>query len=49
VPAIVQVGQGHREVVITPVLLHLEVGAAYSRRLETLLQTRELEEVPEEV
>jgi hypothetical protein len=48
-PAVVQAGQGHRDVVITPALLHLEVGAANCRRPGTLLQAGELEEVLEKV
>jgi hypothetical protein len=49
VPAVVQAGQGHRDVVITPTLLHLEIGAANCRRPRTLLQAGELEEVLEKV
>jgi hypothetical protein len=45
----IRAGQGRRDVVITPALLHPEVGAANHRRLGAILQARELEEVPEEV
>jgi hypothetical protein len=47
--ATVRAGQGRQDVVITPALLHPEVGGADSRRPGTLLQARELEEVPEKV
>jgi hypothetical protein len=49
VPAAVRAGQGHRDVVVAPALLHPEVGAADRRRPRTLLQARELEEVSEKV
>jgi hypothetical protein len=45
----VRAGQGHQDVVVTPTLLHLEVGAIDRRRLRTLLQSGEPEEVPEKV
>jgi hypothetical protein len=47
VPATVRAGQGHRDVVVAPTLLHPEVGIADRHRPGTLLQARELEEVPE--
>jgi hypothetical protein len=48
VPAAVRAGQGHRDVVFTPALLHPKVGVADHHRSGTLLQARELE-VPEKV
>jgi hypothetical protein len=48
-PATVRAGQGHRDVVVTPALLHLEIGAADRFRPGIFLQARELEEVPEKV
>jgi hypothetical protein len=45
VPAAVRAGQGHRDVVIAPALLHLEVGAADRGRPGTLLQSRKLKEI----
>jgi hypothetical protein len=45
----VRVGQHHRDVVVTPALLHPEVGAADRRRSGAILQAGETEEVPEKV
>jgi hypothetical protein len=49
VPAAVRAGQGHQDVVITPALLHPQVGAADRRRVGAILQVGEPEEVPEKV
>jgi hypothetical protein len=49
VPATVQAGQGHQDVVVAPTLLHPEIGAADRCRSGAILQAGEPEEVLEEV